>query len=305
MRSTDTILTIIRERGRKGLPMERVMHLMYNADLYLTAYGKLYKNQGAMTKGVTGETPDGMSLAKIETIITSLRDGTFQWKPARRVYIPKKDGRKRPLGLPTWTDKIVQEVMRMILDTYYDVQFSEASCGFRPERGCHTALRKVLHQWPGTVWFIEGDISQCFDRLNHQVLLGILSESFHDRLFMRLVSELLKAGYMEEWRFNATLSGTPQGGVISPLLSNIYLDRLDKYVERMLIPLYTKGKERRVNPPYDRLQWREYELRRRGRREEAQELKRQMREIPSLDTNDPNFRRLRYVRYADDFLSAT
>jgi retron-type reverse transcriptase len=122
MRSTDTILTIIRERGRKGLPMERVMHLMYNVNLYLTAYGKLYKNQGAMTKGVTGETPDGMSLAKIEAIITSLRDGTFQWKPARRVYIPKKDGRRRPLGLPTWTNKIVQEVIRLILDAYYEPQ---------------------------------------------------------------------------------------------------------------------------------------------------------------------------------------
>ncbi len=95
---------------------------MYNSNLYLTAYGKLYKNQGAMTKGVTGETPDGMSLAKIEAIITAIRDGTFQWKPARRVLIPKKDGRMRPLGLPTWTDKLVQEVIRLILDAYYDPQ---------------------------------------------------------------------------------------------------------------------------------------------------------------------------------------
>ncbi len=302
MRSTDTILGLIRERGRKGLPMERVMRLMYNPDLYLTAYGKLYRNQGAMTPGVTGETPDGMSLDTINAIITSVRDGTFRWKPARRTYIPKKTGKMRPLGLPTWTDKVVQEVVRLILDAYYEPQFSEASCGFRPGRGCHTALGKVQHQWQGTVWFIEGDIAQCFDRLDHQKLLSILRESFHDEPFIRLISELLKAGYLEDWRFKATLSGTPQGGVLSPILSNIYLDRLDKYVERVLIPANTKGKDRRKNPHYDRLQRREYKLRKRGRREEAQELKRRMQHIPSMDTTDPNYRRLRYVRYADDFL---
>jgi retron-type reverse transcriptase len=163
MRSTDTVLGLIRTRGKKGLPMERVMRLMYDPNLYLTAYGKLYKNQGAMTPGVTEETVDGMSLDKINAIIQSLRDDTFRWKPARRTYVPKKSGKMRPLGLPTWTDKVVQEVLRMILDAYYEPQFSEASCGFRPGRGCHTALEKILRQWPGAVWFIEGDISACFD----------------------------------------------------------------------------------------------------------------------------------------------
>ncbi len=302
MRSTDHILTIIRERGRKGLPMERVMRLMYCQDLYLTGYAKLYKNQGAMTPGVTEETPDGMSLAKIDAIIQSLKDGTFQWRPARRTYIPKKSGKMRPLGLPTWTDKLVQEVVRMILDAYYEPCFSESSCGFRPGRGCHTALGKVLRQWPATVWFIEGDIAACFDRLNHQVLLDILRKNFHDKPFIRLIADLLKAGYLEDWKFNATLSGTPQGGVVSPILSNIYLDRLDKYVESTLIPANTKGKERKDNPVYAKMQIRESYLRRQGRRKEAQELKRQMRAIPSRDTQDPTFRRLRYVRYADDFL---
>ena len=302
MRSTDTVLGLIRERGRKGLPMERVMRLMQNPDLYLTAYGKLYKNQGAMTPGVTGETADGMSLDKINAMIHSLREGTFRWKPARRTYIPKQSGKMRPLGLPTWTDKVVQEVVRLILDAYYEPQFSEASCGFRPGRGCHTALGKVRQQWPGTVWFIEGDISQCFDKLDHQVLLGILRESFHDEAFLRLISELLKAGYLEDWRFHATFSGTPQGGVVSPILSNIYLDRLDKYVERTLIPANTKGKERRPNRAYYTLASKEQKLRKQGRREEALELKRHMRHIPSRNTTDPNYRRLKYVRYADDFL---
>lgn len=302
MRSTNAILELIRERGRKGLPMERVMRLMYNQDLYLTAYGKLYKNQGAMTPGITGETPDGMSLDKINTIIKSLRDGTFRWKPARRTYIPKKSGKMRPLGLPTWTDKLVQEVVRLILDAYYEPRFSEVSCGFRPGRGCHTALSEIQRTWAGTAWFIEGDISQCFDKLDHKILLSILRENFHDEPFMRLISELLKAGYLEDWRFNATLSGTPQGGVVSPILSNIYLDKLDKYVERTLIPANTKGKDRSPNRAYYNLSDKEQRLRKQGRREEALALKRQMRAIPSVDTTDPNFRRLRYVRYADDFL---
>jgi group II intron reverse transcriptase/maturase len=303
MQATDTILGLIRERGRKGLPMERVMHQMYNSNLYVSAYAKLYKNQGAMTPGITAETPDGMSLAKIDTIITTIRNGTFQWKPARRVYIPKKNSeKKRPLGLPTWTDKLVQEVIRMLLDAYYEPQFSDSSCGFRPGRGCHTALGKILHQWPGTVWFIEGDIAQCFDKLDHQVLLDILSESIHDKPFIRFIGELLKAGYLEDWRFNATLSGTPQGGVVSPILSNIYLDRLDKYVTGTLIPANTKGKIRKWSPQYQRLAMREQKLRKQERRKEAQAIKDQMRQIPAVDFTDPNFRRLRYVRYADDFL---
>ena len=162
MRTTNTILGLIHERGSKGLPLERVQRLLYNPDLYLTAYGKLYRNKGAMTEGTTEETVEGMSQEKIEQTIKALRDGTFQWKPVRRVYIPKKDGKKRPLGLPDWLSKLVQEVIRLILNAYYEPQFSVHSHGFRPERGCHTALRDIK-KWDGTTWFIEGDISKCFD----------------------------------------------------------------------------------------------------------------------------------------------
>src|SRR5712691_12859749 len=205
MQDTNTILGLIHERGKQGLPLERVHRQLYNPDLYLTAYGKLYRNKGAMTEGVTEETAEGMSLSKIETIIKALRDETFQWKPARRVHIPKKNGKKRPLGLPDWTDKLVQEVIRLLLNAYYEPQFSDLSHGFRPERGCHTALREIK-TWDGTVWFIEGDISKCFDKLDHHILLSILRESIHDELFIKLISELLEAGYLEEWKFNATLS---------------------------------------------------------------------------------------------------
>ena len=163
MRDTNTILGLIRERGRKGLPLERVYRLLYNPELYLTAYGKIYRNAGAMTPGATEETVDGMSQAKIATIIKALRDGVYRWTPVRRTYIPKKNGKMRPLGMPTWSDKLVQEVVRMILEAYYEPQFSDHSHGFRPERGCHTALQEIYHNWVGTTWFIEGDISQCFD----------------------------------------------------------------------------------------------------------------------------------------------
>jgi group II intron reverse transcriptase/maturase len=301
MRTTDTILGLIHERGTKGLPLERVQRLLYNSNLYLTAYGKLYRNKGAMTEGTTEETVEGMSQEKIERIIKALRDGTFQWKPVRRVSIPKKDGKKRPLGLPDWTSKLVQEVIRLILNAYYEPQLSEHSHGFRPERGCHTALREVK-KWDGTKWFIEGDISKCFDRLDHQVLLSILKENIHDEPFIKLISELLEGGYLEDWKFYATLSGTPQGGVLSPLLANIYLDKLDTYIEQELIPEHTKGKGRKMNLAYQRLSNTLYRLRKQGRLEEAKLLMQQMQRLPSLDPEDPNFRRLKYVRYADDFL---
>jgi group II intron reverse transcriptase/maturase len=301
MRTTDTILGLIHERGTQGLPLERVKRLLYNSNLYLTAYGKLYRNKGAMTEGTTEETVEGMSQEKIERIIKALRDGTFHWKPVRRVYIPKKDGKKRPLGLPDWPSKLVQEVMRLILNAYYEPQFSERSHGFRPERGCHTALREVK-KWEGTTWFIEGDISKCFDRLDHQVLLTILQEKIHDESFIKLIGELLEAGYLEDWKFHATLSGTPQGGVLSPLLANIYLDKLDKYIEQELMPEHNKGKKRKKNPAYGKLEDTIYRRRKQGKMEEAKLLKQQMQQLPSLDPEDPDFRRLKYVRYADDFI---
>ena len=163
MRNAKTILELIRERGTKGLPLERVYKFLFNKDLSLMAYGKIYRNDGAMTHGVTDETPDGMSLEKMDAIIEALRYERYQWLPARRVSIPKKNGKKRPLGMPVWSDKLVQEVIRLILEAYFEPQFSHHSHGFRPERGCQTALREVYRNWKGTTWFREGDISHCFD----------------------------------------------------------------------------------------------------------------------------------------------
>jgi retron-type reverse transcriptase len=162
MQSAETVLDVIGKRGAWGLPVERLYRQMFNPQLFLLAYGRIYANKGAMTPGVTGETVDGMSLAKIEAIIDLLRGERYRWRPVKRVYIPKKNGKQRPLGLPTWSDKLVAEVVRLLLEAYYEPRFSDRSHGFRPGRGCHTALTEVVELWKGTHWFIEGDISDCF-----------------------------------------------------------------------------------------------------------------------------------------------
>jgi len=302
MRNAEILLNIIRSRGQRGLPMDDIYRQLYRPAPFLRAYGRIYRNNGAMTRGVTDETVDGMSLSKIQGIIDALRFERYRWTPVRRTYIPKKNGKLRPLGMPTWSDKLLQEVIRSLLEAYYEPRFSDHSHGFRPDRGCHTALREIYFNWRGTVWFIEGDIRGCFDNLDHEVLMSILREHILDRRFMRLIENLLKAGYLEDWKYHGTLSGSPQGGIVSPILSNIYLDRLDKFVEQVLIPANTRGEDRKPNPEYATRYFRSRYLRRLGREEEARQLFKQAQQFPSRIMDDPEYRRLKYVRYADDFL---
>lgn len=302
MRNAETVLSVIRKRGQTGLTLNDVYRQLYNPQLYLQSYSRIYKNNGAMTKGVTDETVDGMSLKKINGIIELLRYERYQWKPVRRVQIPKKNGKTRPLGVPTWSDKLLQDVMRSMLEAYYEPQFSDSSHGFRPGRGCHTALRQIKHVWHGTKWFIEGDIKGCFDNIEQDILLNILRENIADNRFIRLIQNLLRAGYLEDWKYTPTLSGTQQGGIISPILANIYLSELDKFVETNLLVKFNQGKKRKHNPDYDRLSNKIYHCRRNGNVEEAKPLELARRAIPTLDPNDNNYRRLRYIRYADDFL---
>jgi group II intron reverse transcriptase/maturase len=302
MQDAETVLAVLRERGRKGLPCDELYRQMFNSQLYLLAYGRIYANEGAMTPGASAETADGMSEAKIEEITEAMRRERYRFSPARRVFIPKKNGKMRPLGLPSWSDKLVGEVVRLLLEAYYEPQFSDRSHGFRKRRGCHTALREIQRTWTGTVWFIEADISDCFGSLDHDVMVRILAEKIRDNRFLRLIGNMLKAGYLEDWQYHQTLSGCPQGGVVSPILSNIYLDKLDKFVEQVLIPQYTKGRLRRINPQYRRLNDQRQRARKRGNRASARELLRQMRAVPCGDPMDPGYRRLRYCRYADDEL---
>ncbi|NCC34535.1 MAG: maturase, partial [Chloroflexia bacterium] len=242
------------------------------------------------------------SLTRIRSLIADLRAERFRFSPARRITIPKKSGGLRSLGLPNFRDKLVQEALRLLLEAYYEPRFRESSHGFRAGRGCHTALTTVSQQFQGSAWFIEGDIRACFDTIDHQVLLAILSRDINDGRLLNLIRMGLAAGVLDEWTYHKTYSGTPQGGVLSPLLANIYLHELDVFIEDTLIPQYHRGRRRRNNPPYKRLASQLERARANGDQALAQELRQHLVTLPAGDPDDPDYRRLSYVRYADDFV---
>nr|WP_268807041.1 reverse transcriptase/maturase family protein [Tetrasphaera japonica] len=243
-----------------------------------------------------------MSLDIVRDIIGRLRTQRYRFAPVRRKWTPKKNGTMRPLGLPTWSDKLVGEVVRLLLEAYYEPQFSAMSNGFRPGRGCHTALDEIASTWTGTTWFIEGDIADCFGSLDHEVMIAILAENIHDRRFLDLVRDMLTAGYLEDFTWHATYSGAPQGGVVSPILSNIYLDRLDRLVQDELVPAFTRGDRRHRNPEYANTTRMIGYWKQRGDRHKVATLRGHQQSIPAVDVHDPGYRRLRYIRYADDHL---
>ncbi|HHY72849.1 MAG TPA: group II intron reverse transcriptase/maturase [Bacillus bacterium] len=294
---------------------EKLYRNLYNTEFYLEAYAKLYPNKGSNTKGIDDDTIDGMSLQRIERLIEKIKDQTYQPKPARRTYISKKNGKTRPLGIPTFEDKLVQELVRRILESIYEPQFSNHSHGFRPNRSCHTALKEIRNTFTGTRWFIEGDIKGFFDNIDHHVLIGLLRKRIRDEKLINLIWKFFRAGYVEEWAFHKTYSGTPQGGIISPLLSNIYLNELDRYVEHYG-ESFNKGEKRRHNLVYHNLASRinhcksknKHDWERLTKEEKAERLRelkalyKELQSHESKDLFDPNYRRMKYVRYADDFI---
>ena len=255
MQNAETVLDVLRERGRQGLPLEGIYRQLFNPQLYLLAYGRIYSNKGAMTPGPDAETADGMTMAKIERIIDAVRHERYRFRPVRRHYIPKKDGKQRPLGLPSWSDKLLGEVIRLLFEAYYEPQFSDRSHGYRPGRGCHTALREVARTWTGTSWFIEGDISRCFDRLDSRVMLETLSEKIHDNRLLRLVGQMLASRVPGGLGVERHAQRRAARRVLSPCLSNIYLTGWTRFVESILLPGYNRGVLRRHNPEYQRMQY--------------------------------------------------
>ena len=302
MQKAEHTLQAMRKLGEKRLPLTRVYRCLFSEDLFLAAYDKIARNKGALTPGTEAETADGMSMKRIRRIIEQLRDERFRFRPSRRIQVPKKSGGTRPLSVPNFSEKLVQEALRMLLEAYYEPRFTNTSHGFRPNRGCHTALKDIKRTFTATTWFIEGDIRGCFDNIDHKVLLDILSRDIQDGRLLNLIQICLEAGYVEDWQYHHTYSGAPQGGIISPLLSNIYMHELDTFVEEVLIPQYTRGKKRASNPEYVKLSYQIGCARERGDKETVRKLVQQRRQLPSIDTHDPNYRRLRYCRYADDFI---
>ena len=288
----------------------RLYRYLLRPDIYYQAYQHLYKNKGAATKGVNQDTADGFSEAKIERIIQSLANETYQPTPVRRLYIAKKNNpkKKRPLGIPTFTDKLVQEALRMILEAIYEPLFLDCSHGFRPKRSCHTALKKLKYQFGGVRWFVEGDIKGCFDNINHDVLVGFISNKIKDARVVKLVYKFLKAGYLEDWVYHKTYSGTPQGGILSPLLANIYLHELDQFVMKLKDEFETPEKGQ-ITPEYRALHNKIKNLcyhidRKQGEEKErmiteCKALRKQLLKTPCTAQTD---KKLKYIRYADDFI---
>lgn len=313
MRNPKQVLNNLCEHSKvSGYRFERLYRNLFNEQMFYVAYQRIYAKQGNMTPGTDGKTIDQMSIQRIKSLIASLKNETYQPNPAKRVYIPKKNGKKRPLGIPSFEDKLVQEVIRMMLEAIYEGYFEYTSHGFRPFKSCHTALSSIQKRFVGAKWFIEGDIKGFFDNIDHRVLIGILEERINDVRFIRLIRKFLKAGYVEHWQFNHTYSGTPQGGIISPILANIYLDKFDKFMDEYA-KRFDKGNKRRVNPAYNRICNKRNSLKRKLNAEtdvkkreilisQIRNMRTEMQQIPYGNDMDEQYRRLKYVRYADDFL---
>lgn len=299
----------------KQYRFERLYRNLYNPDFYLLAYQNIYANKGAMTPGIDGLTLDGYGMERVNRIIESLKNHSYQPSPARRRYIPKKNGKLRPLGIPSADDKLVQEVVRMMLESIYEPTFSSFSHGFRPKRSCHTALLQIQHNFTAVKWFVEGDIKAYFDTIDHHTLVSILRRRIADESFIELIWKFLKAGYMENWQYNATFSGTPQGSGISPILANLYLNELDVFMEEYK-QNFEKGTARTHNNEYARRHstYQRYkekcaknwasmsEQEKMEALAEQKRLRKEFQSFPTLDPMDMNYRRIQYVRYADDFL---
>lgn len=313
----DVLVSLTKNAKREGYRFSRLYRNLYNPDFYALAYQNIYANMGNMTAGTNEETIDGMSVKRVNTLIESLKDHSYTPNPAKRVNIPKKNGKTRPLGIPSFSDKLVQEIVRMLLEAIFELNMSECSHGFRPQRSCHTALAKVSKEFKGATWFIEGDIESFFDNINHHKLIELLRNKIDDEYFISLIWKFLKAGYVDNGVRITTYSGTPQGSLISPILSNIYLNELDNYMDEYM-KSFNKGDKRKSSKAYtsakDKARWIEKQ---KYTNEEWQNLsveerkysiktvrafKKQSKNMNSTNMMDPNFRRLKYVRYADDFI---
>lgn len=310
MQPTMEILARINKNSNRNKEevFTRLYRYLLRPDLYFEAYKNLYANSGAATKGVNHDTADGFSEAKIEKIIKSLTDETYQPMPVRRTYIKKSNGKKRPLGIPTFTDKLVQEVLRMVLQAVYEPVFLNCSHGFRPNRSCHTALTALKKEFTGARWFVEGDIKGCFDNIDHTVLIGLINSKIKDARLIKLIHKFMKAGYVEDWRYYGTYSGTPQGGIISPILANIYLHELDKFVMKLKVD-FDVYEEKNYTPEYRALLSKQTVARRHINESSGEERQRwidEYKRIHKLVLKTPaksqTDKKIKYIRYADDFL---
>lgn len=303
MQKAKILLSILNQKSKndKNYVFERVYRNLFNPDFFFEAYAKIYAKEGNMTKGIDEKTIDGFNIEIIKNLIKNLKEEKYYPKPVKRTYIPKKNGKKRALGIPTFNDKLLQEVIRQILEAIYEPTFDNNSHGFRPNRSPHTALVQIKKEFKGANWIIEGDITKCFDNINHDILLEILSRKIKDGRFIELIRRYLKAGYFEFRKVHYSYSGTPQGSLISPILANIYMNEFDNYMNE-IINKYTKGTRREPNKEYRKLESKRLNARKNGNFELAEKILKEMRNLNSLNQMDKNYIRVKYVRYCDDFI---
>ncbi len=247
MRRLEALGTI----SKQGKRINGLFRLLEDHVLWHEAYAHIYANKGALTPGVDGGTLDGFSEERVASIMTRLKKGTYRFQPTRRVYVPKKNGKKRPLGISSGDDKLVQEVVRIILERIYEPIFEESSHGFRPGRSPHTALTHIGDQWQSVKWLVDMDIQDYFTTINHEILMRLLAKKIEDTRFLRLIQAMLDAGYLEDWTYHATYSGVPQGSIVSPVLANVYLHELDCFMNT-LKEQFNQGKRRKSNDQYRR-----------------------------------------------------
>ena len=301
--------------SQQGKRLNGLFRLMENPILWHEAYAHIYANHGALTKGVDEVTLDGFSQQRVTSIIARLKAGTYRFKPVRRTYIQKANGKKRPLGVSSGDDKLVQEVVRIILERIYEPVFEESSHGFRPGRSPHTALEQIKEEWTAVKWLVDMDLQSYFDTIPHDVLVRLLEKKIEDKRFICLIKAMLDAGYLEDWTYHTTYSGVPQGSIVSPILANVVLHELDLFM-KTLKSQFDAGKRRKANSAYihysnkiNRLRRKYDTLKGKEARQETlqdikrtiQQLKQQRRKLPSSDPFDTEYKRLYYCRYADDF----
>lgn len=311
-------LNALGELSKKGKRINGLFRLLENPALWMQAYANIAANRGATTQGSDGQSLDGFSQERVLNLIQALKEERYCFKPARRVYIPKANNNKqqRPLGIPSGDDKLIQEVVRILLEKIYEPVFRNSSHGFRPGKSCHTALSDIQPKWTGVTWIIDMDIQGYFNNINHAVLIELLKKKIDDDKFINLIKLMLAAGYIENWKYYRTYSGTPQGGIASPILANVYLHELDVFINTKRAE-FNKGKCRGGNPEYRSIS---YQIERRRNQIEAlkqqqdsadaiQAIKREIlaldeerKAMPSTNPFDANYKRLFYCRYADDFI---
>lgn len=288
----------------------RLYRYLLREDIYYAAYQKLYANKGATTKGADNDTADRFSDQYVKGLIQELCDGSYRANPVRREYIKKRNGKMRPLGIPSFRDKLLQEAVRMILEAIYEPIFDSRSHGFRPGKSCHTALRQIKSDFTGVVWFIEGDIKGCFDNIHHETLIAILDRKIKDSKFLNIIRQFLKAGYIENWRYNATYSGTPQGGICSPILANIYLNELDRKLAEVG-RRFARSRSAYQTPEYHDMSkelkklsyWIDHTADQADRKELICQYKELQKTIRTLPVKPADNKKFTFVRYADDWLA--